>query len=198
MLLAKSIDKLKIILVTPTWFLFNYLLIRIQNVKYVIFPKISGFIKIRNRGTLSMGSNLIITSCREGNPVGLANGSFLYCAPSSSLIIGNNVAISNSTIFSLKSIIIEDDVMIGGGVQIYDSDFHQLSYNDRMENIPNKIKSSPVHLMKGCFIGASSIILKGVSIGERSIIGAGSVVSKSVPKDEIWGGNPCRFIKRNA
>ncbi|WP_103192495.1 acyltransferase [Formosa algae] len=45
-------------------------------------------------------------------------------------------------------------------------------------------------------MGASSIILKGVTIGENSIIGAGSVVTKSVPCNEIWGGNPAKFIRK--
>lgn len=45
------------------------------------------------------------------------------------------------------------------------------------------------------FIGAHSIILKGVTIGEKSIIGAGSVVARDVPDGEIWAGNPAKFIK---
>jgi acetyltransferase-like isoleucine patch superfamily enzyme len=197
MFLARLSDKLKVLFQIPIWNLLNYCSMKIQNVNYREFPKISGILGIRNRGKLFLGKKIIITSHRDGNPVGLAGRTYLYCANNSSITIGNNVAISNSTIFSLKRIIIEDNVMIGGGVQIYDSDFHQLSFNDRMENKPEKIKASPVILKNGSFIGASSIILKGVTIGERSIIGAGSVVSKSIPKDEIWGGNPCRFIKRN-
>ena len=45
------------------------------------------------------------------------------------------------------------------------------------------------------FIGANCIILKGVKIGDRSIIGAGSVVTKNVPSDQIWAGNPAKFIR---
>ena len=45
------------------------------------------------------------------------------------------------------------------------------------------------------FIGANSMILKGVKIGDRSIIGAGSVVTKNVPSDQIWAGNPAKFIR---
>lgn len=46
------------------------------------------------------------------------------------------------------------------------------------------------------FIGARCIILKGVTIGENSIVGAGSVVTKSIPANEIWAGNPAKFIRK--
>ena len=45
------------------------------------------------------------------------------------------------------------------------------------------------------FIGTNAIILKGVSIGERSIVASGSIVTKSIPVDQVWGGNPAKFIR---
>jgi len=51
-------------------------------------------------------------------------------------------------------------------------------------------------IQEGAFVGASSIILKGVTIGKHSIVAAGSVVSKSIPAGEIWGGNPAKFIRK--
>lgn len=56
--------------------------------------------------------------------------------------------------------------------------------------------TSPVVIKDGAFIGAHCIILKGVTIGENSIVGAGSVVTKSIPDGEIWAGNPVKFIRR--
>ena len=57
-----------------------------------------------------------------------------------------------------------------------------------------KVKS-PVIIEDNVFIGARSIILKGVTIGRNSIVGAGSVVTKSIPSNQIWGGNPAKFIR---
>ena len=57
-------------------------------------------------------------------------------------------------------------------------------------------KCRPVVIEHDAFIGAGSIILSGVTIGANSVVAAGSVVSRSIPANEIWGGNPARFIKK--
>ena len=110
------------------------------------------------------------------------------------LNIGNNVGISNSVITAYKSITIEDDVLIGAGCLITDSDHHPLNYEDRING--SEPKSAPILIKEGSFVGANSIILKGVTIGKHSVIGAGSVVTRSVPDGELWAGNPAKFIKR--
>ena len=102
---------------------------------------------------------------------------------------------SNVAICSFMKVRIEDDVYIGGDVRIYDTDFHSLDFSNRVGPVDNKIKSLPVLIKHGAFIGASSIILKGVTVGEYSIIGAGSVVTKNIPNGEIWAGNPAKFLK---
>lgn len=97
----------------------------------------------------------------------------------------------------MKSITIGKQVNIGAGTMIFDTDFHSLSWEDRADgtDIEKKV-SKPVVIHDLVFIGADCIILKGVEIGEKSIIGAGSVVSRDVPAGEIWAGNPAQFIKR--
>ena len=57
-------------------------------------------------------------------------------------------------------------------------------------------KTTPVYIGEGVFIGACSIVTKGVSIGKHSVVGAGSVVTHDIPEEEIWAGNPARFIKK--
>ena len=91
-------------------------------------------------------------------------------------------------------ITIEDDVLLGSGVHIY-------VHNHRFDNLDIPIiaqgghPSAPVTLKKGCWIGANSIILAGVTIGENSVIGASSVVTKSIPARVMVAGNPARIIR---
>ena len=104
---------------------------------------------------------------------------------------------SNTAIHCHKSITIGNFVNFGGGVMIFDTDFHSLDWRDRRDGTDiQKRAIAPVVIDDYAFIGADSIILKGVHIGEKSIVGAGSVVSKDIPAGEIWAGNPARFIKR--
>jgi acetyltransferase-like isoleucine patch superfamily enzyme len=92
------------------------------------------------------------------------------------------------------SITIEDDVMIGSGVHIY-IDKHR--FDDLLVPIIEQGDFPPkaVVLKRGCWIGANSIILPGVSVGENSVIGAGSVVTRSVPPYVLVAGNPAKIIR---
>ncbi len=173
----------------------NLLIIKYRNVEFIRFPEINGRLVISGMGKLSFGSKVKINSNRTTNPVGLAYRTIFCIAKQASISIGNNVGISSSLFYSKNKIIIEDNVLIGGGCQILDNDFHSLQYEDRILKGDKKTKSSPVLIKEGAFIGTSCIILKGVTIGERSIVAAGSVVGKSIPPNEIWGGNPAKFIK---
>ncbi len=83
-------------------------------------------------------------------------------------------------------------------MKIFDSNFHSLDWhdrNDRAKDIANR-KTAPVHIGDYVFIGTRSIICKGVTIGNHSIIAAGSVIVKDIPSDEVWGGKPARFIRK--
>lgn len=106
------------------------------------------------------------------------------------LKIGDNVGMSG--------IIIGNHVKIGGNVCIYDTDFHSLNPKERAipKNDKSETKSKKVILENNLFIGAHSTILKGVTIGKNSIIGACSLVSKDVPANAIWEGNPAKFIRK--
>ncbi len=194
-LISKVLTKIKNAIKFPIWYVSNYLKFKIEVVSYDKFPIVNGFILLVNRGTINLGKGIVITSNNYTNPVGNGNRTAIYCGPSGQITIEDYVSMSNVTVFSQKEIKIEKNVMIGGGVQILDSDFHPLQFENRAVNDVTKIISKPILLKQGCFIGANSIILKGVVIGANSIIGAGSVVSKSIPDNEIWGGNPAQFIK---
>ena len=114
------------------------------------------------------------------------------------LTIGDNSGMNGVMVYCSKRVAIGDNVKIGGGTRISDSNHHSLDYikrRDAKQDAANAI-SSPVTIGNDVFIGANCYIGKGVTIGDRSIIAAGSVVVKSIPPDEIWGGNPAKLIKQ--
>lgn len=109
------------------------------------------------------------------------------------LTIGNNVGLSGSSICATEEVSIGDRVLIGSGTIITDSDAHPLLPEER--NMPNKTKHRPIHIGNDVFIGARCLILKGVTIGDGAVIGAGSVVTKDVPPHAVFAGNPAQFVK---
>lgn len=156
-----------------------------------------GTMLIRNyagKEGIVIGNNVFVNSARLANPIGGDTKTIMFVCEGAKLIIGNGVKISNATFFATESITIGDQTFVGGGTRIYDSDFHSV-YPEYRLNGNTHIITAPVIIGKRVFIGSNVQILKGVTIGDESVIGAGSVVTKSIPAGQIWGGNPAKFIK---
>ena len=151
----------------------------------------------RNRGTLIVGEKFRCNNLSHTNSIGLIQRCvFNYASRGSQIIIKNNVGISGSTIKASKKVVIGNNVMIGSGCLISDSDSHPIDFLDRRNGKHDKIKARSIHIGDDVFLGARTIVLKGVKIGDRTVVGAGSVVSKSLPSDSVAAGNPCKVLKR--
>ena len=94
-------------------------------------------------------------------------------------------------IMSAEKIEIGDACMIAHGAYISDADWHGIY--DRAQPVG---KTKPINIKDNVWIGDSAIVCKGVTIGKNSIIGAGAVVTKDVPENCIYAGNPAKFIKK--
>jgi len=188
------IKKLVISIITIYYMFINKIIFKINRIGFNSIS-ICGILTIRNKGKISIGDNFKANSGIRCNPIGGDTVLRLTTSAKGVIAIGNNVGISNSTIISYNKIIIEDNVLIGGGCKIWDTDFHSLDYKVRGTNNDIGV-TKPIHIKKNTFIGAGTTILKGIIIGENSIIAAGSIVTKDVPDNEIWGGNPIKQIRR--
>lgn len=180
------------------WVFLSIVHFKLRGISFGKGLKVSGKYYLLNhpKSNFFLGNNVRINSGVTINPFGGENMMIIVIGKNAILNIGNNVGISNASIHCYKEILIEDDVYIGGGVKIFDTDFHSINYCDRLLKPDFKAKKARIIIKKGAFIGGYSIIGKGVSIGERSVIGAGSVVTKNIPDDEVWAGNPAVHIKK--
>lgn len=183
-------------------FYFSYLktciLFRVNRIRHSNFSTYgTPFIHVANHSVgIFIGDNFRMNNVSIDNPIGIYGRCQFVVHPKAEIRIGKNVGISQSALVSHCSIVIGDNVDIGGGTLIFTSDFHSLDYKIRMSKDDQKCKvNSPVIIEDNVFIGARSIILKGVTIGRNSIVGAGSVVTKSILSNQIWGGNPAKFLR---
>jgi acetyltransferase-like isoleucine patch superfamily enzyme len=126
-----------------------------------------------------------------------------YATACSKISIGNNVVIRpGSFLFADPrvgggEIYIEVKVLIGSGVHLYTQN-HEFSDTSKTIYEQGHQKFTPnnsIILRRGCWIGASVIILPGVEVGENAVIGAGTIVTKSVPPRVVFCGNPGKVIK---
>lgn len=137
-----------------------------------------------HKGLIIIGKGKIyagkLTISAKHYPVGI------YSSPGSELVLGNIFLNQGVGITCFSNVKIGDETIIGEMTEIMDSDWHGIDGN------PPKIK--PIFIGKHVWIGFKCIILKGVTIGDYSIVGAGSVVTHSVPPNTIVAGNPAKPI----
>lgn len=146
---------------------------------------------------LDIGDNVTIKSSFLSNLVGLYQRTIIVTrTPEAKIIIGNNVGISGATIYARNSIIIGENTHIGGNVKILDNDFHPLEIEARNADIKEKIGTRPINIGENCFIGCNALILKGTTLGDGCVVGAGAVVSGKFEDNCVIAGNPARVIKK--
>jgi galactoside O-acetyltransferase len=150
-------------------------------------------IHINNNAVLTIGEKSII------------EGHINFQKPDVKISIGEKTFIGDSHILSAEEIIVGNDVLISWGCTVIDNNSHSLYWEERKNDVADwyeskkdwsKVETKPVKICDKAWIGFNSIILKGVTIGEGAIVGAGSVVTKDVEPYTIVGGNPAKFIKK--
>ena len=181
------------------YILINKLRLRLKGITYGDNCLIFNSFYLQNNGKITIGDDFLLQSGKGYNPLSRNIKASLVTDSNANITIGNHVHCSSICIRARKSIIIGDNVKIGGDTIIIDSNAHSLNYQDRRNDsldASNAIHNEVV-IGNDVLIGTRCIILKGVHIGDRSVIGAGSVVTKSIPADCIAAGNPCKIIKYN-
>jgi len=146
---------------------------------------------LKGKGIITFGGNIKMGV--QNSP--LFYNTYVYIearTEQSQISFGKNTYINNSfSLVSEKKITIGDDVLIGYNCNISDSNFHDLNKNNRTNTDPNP---KQVIIENNVFIGNNVTVLKGVTIGENSIVATGAIVTKSFPKDVIIGGCPAKII----
>lgn len=158
--------------------------------------RFNGKTRLLLNGTTRIGDSFI---CNSSKHFCIDNGfSTINVRQGAELTIGNYCGISNTILHCYNYIKIGNYVNIGAGTIIFDTNFHSTYWQDRTDrsiDIQNA-KTAPIYIGDYVFIGARCIIGKGITIGDKSIVAAGSVVTRDIPTGEIWGGNPAKFIKK--
>lgn len=115
-----------------------------------------------------------------------------YCDYGTNMKVGEKVFFNfNCIVLDVMQVTIGSRTLFGPNVQIYTAT-HPINYKERASGLES---AKPITIGEDVWIGGSAVICPGVTIGDRTIIGAGSVVTKDIPSDVFAAGNPCRVIR---
>jgi len=152
-------------------------------------------VRMAPQARITLGRDVLINSRQDTNPAGISHPTILATLePHSSIVVGDGTGISGATIVARRGIAIGRRVLIGAGADIWDTDFHPLDPEQRRAHATRDAACAPVRIEDEVFVGARTLILKGVTIGSQAVIGAAAVVTKDVAPGTIVLGNPARVV----
>jgi acetyltransferase-like isoleucine patch superfamily enzyme len=150
-------------------------------------------IRMQKPGSISIGHGVSFNARTMSNLAGINQRMILHCIRDGRIEIGDGTGMSGVVLSARNLIRFGSGCKFGVNVRIYDHDFHSLDPEHRRNRITDveNTRSAPVILGCDVFVGANAMILKGVTLGDRCIIAAGSVVTRGdYPPDSLLAGNP--------
>lgn len=164
-----------------------------ENVQIQGWPIVS----LAEDSRIRIGARCVLCSDSQINALGINHPVVLRTMrPGAEIVIGEDTGMSGGSICAAGSIRIGAGCLIGANVTLADSDFHAIRpANRRYNRNPDEIAVAPIVIEDNVFIGADAFVLKGVTIGKNSVIGAGAVVTRDIPPNAIAAGNPAKVIK---
>lgn len=145
-------------------------------------------IQLKNGSCIEIGDNCRFNSSIRSNPIGINHICMLTTMrENSKLIIGSGCGFSGVSITAFDNITIGEGVRVGANCVIMDGDFHL--------DDPRTSSPAPITIKDNVWLGYGVVVMKGVTIGENSVIGVNSIVTKDVPANVIAAGNPCKVIR---
>jgi len=150
----------------------------------------------RHRGSqINVGDGLSLRSWPRSNPLAPTAPVVLSTRRADAeLTIGDDCGFTGTTLVAADRVVIGDRVLVGGNASIVDFDFHPLTPEARAENI-NAGTAAPIVIEDDVFVGVDALILKGVTVGEGAVVGAGSVVTQDVSPRTVVAGNPATVVR---
>jgi acetyltransferase-like isoleucine patch superfamily enzyme len=150
----------------------------------------------RHRGSrIALGDGLTLRSWPRSNPLAPTAPVVLSTRRADTVIeIGDDCGFTGTTLVAADRVVISDRVLVGGNASIVDFDFHPLTPEARAENI-NAGTAAPIVIEDDVFVGVDALILKGVTVGEGAVVGAGSVVTQDVSPRTVVAGNPATVVR---
>lgn len=115
-----------------------------------------------------------------------------YCDYGSNISVGQGVYFNfNCVVLDVAPVVIGDNVLCGPNVQIYTAT-HPVAWQERASG---REFAKPITIGSHVWIGGNVVLCPGVHVGDRTVVGAGSVVTRDLPSDVFAAGNPCRVIR---
>lgn len=148
---------------------------------------------INKKNRITIGSNVYLRSVSKGYQAGMPFPTTLLTdVKNATIAIGANSRINGAYIHAQDSITIGQNCVVASGVNIIDTNGHELYSTDRTVN---RDKPEKIQIGNNVWIGLNAIILKGTIIGDNSVVSAGSVVKGNFPSNSLIMGNPATVVK---